>query len=759
MNIIEKLLEKASEEARKRNHEFVCVEHLLYVILKDAEGGKILQNCGALLPRLEKNLINFFNTKVEKVERSPNFEPSHTIGLGRVLQRTILHARYSSAREISIGDLLAAIFTESESHATYFLQIEEITRLDILESIAHDSHVTFGEFVEMQESEGGHLEYSEHSHSPLEDFTVDLIKKAERGEIDPLIGREIELQRCIEILCRRNKNNPLLVGDQGVGKTAIVEGLALKVINKSVPERLQGLKIYSLDIGSLLAGTKYRGEFEERFKGLLKELEKDENALLFIDEIHNAVGAGATSGSTIDIANLLKPVLTGGHLRCIGSTTFEEYKNNFQKDRALARRFSKIDIKEPSIDQAFSILKGLKSYYENHHKLIYSDSALKSAVELSAKYINDKFLPDKAIDVIDEVGAELSLSVERGERKNNTVSVKDVEQAVAKIAQIPPRSVSTSERDRLQELDLKLKEVVFGQDEAINALCKSIRRARAGLRQDHKPIGSFLFAGPTGVGKTEVTKQLAEVLGLQLIRFDMSEYMEKHSVARLIGAPPGYVGYDQGGLLTDAIIRNPHSVLLLDEIEKAHFDLFNILLQVMDNASLTDTTGRKADFRNVIIVMTSNVGSEGIHGNPIGFSSTTTEVGQGAIDKAFRPEFRNRLDMVVKFKPLSDEILEKVVDKFITEIDTQLVNKKVSLTLSTEARSWLAKRGFTPQFGARSIHRLIQSQVMDPLSDELLFGKLKNGGTAEINLENDKIIISCKEPEIKKTKKKKETVS
>jgi ATP-dependent Clp protease ATP-binding subunit ClpA len=524
-----------------------------------------------------------------------------------------------------------------------------------------------------------------------------------------------------------------------------------------VPERLQNLKIYSLDIGSLLAGTKYRGEFEERFKGLLKELEKDEQALLFIDEIHNAVGAGATSGSTIDIANLLKPVLTGGNLRCIGSTTFEEYKNNFQKDRALARRFSKIDIKEPSIDQTFSILKGLKSYYEKHHNLNYTDSALKSAVELSAKYINDRFLPDKAIDVIDEVGAELSLSVERGERKNNTVSVKDVEQAVAKIAQIPPRSVSTSERDRLQELESKLKEVVFGQDEAINALSKSIRRARAGLRQDNKPIGSFLFAGPTGVGKTEVTKQLAEVLGLQLIRFDMSEYMEKHSVARLIGAPPGYVGYDQGGLLTDAIIKNPHSVLLLDEIEKAHFDLFNILLQVMDNASLTDTTGRKADFRNVIIVMTSNVGSEGIHGNPIGFSSTTTEVGQGAIDKAFRPEFRNRLDMVVKFKPLSDEILEKVVDKFITEIDTQLVNKKVSLMLSSEARAWLAKNGFTPQYGARSIHRLIQSQVMDPLSDELLFGKLKNGGIAKIDLENERIIINCtvpqKNPKSKKGKK------
>ncbi len=741
---IEYTLLTAAREAQNRGHEFIVVEHLLFALLQNKQAAHIITECGGKVSVLKNKLEEFFEKNLESVPFEKNVVPQQGLGFQRVLPRAILHHQYSSSKEISAGDMLAALFTETDSHAVYFLNAEGITRLDVLELISHGTDYE-SRFDSPSDGDGGFLDDEEGMDSQptgakeLEKFTTNLNALAARGEIDPIIGRDKEIERTIQILCRRNKNNPLFVGDQGVGKTALANGLALKVHEGLVPDRLKNLKIYSLDLGGMLAGTRYRGDFEKRFKGVISELEKIPGAALFIDEIHTIVGAGATSGGTMDAANLLKPVLTGGKIKCIGSTTFEEYKNHFEKDRALARRFSKVEILEPSIPEAIEILKGLKSHFESHHGVRYSPQAIKAAVELSAKYINERFLPDKAIDVLDEAGAILSLARDVEEGKDLTVKPQHIEKVVARIARIPEQTVGTSEREKLQELETRLKQGVFGQDEALAAVASAIRRARAGLATDSKPTGSFLFTGPTGVGKTEVAKQLAHTLGMELIRFDMSEYMEKHTVARLIGAPPGYVGFDQGGLLTDAIIRHPHAVLLLDEIEKAHPDVFNILLQVMDNATLTDNNGRKADFRNVIIIMTSNVGSEGMFGQPIGFSNSPAQVGQGDIDKMFRPEFRNRLDLIVKFKPLPLEIIEKVVDKFIAEIDAALVQKKSSLILSSSARRFLAEKGYSPQYGARALHRLMQSEIKNPLADALLFGDLKNGGTAKVEVNGEKL--------------------
>ena len=760
---IEQILKASAEEARTRKHEYVCVEHLLYSLLQDDTIGKIVRSSGGSVVRLRKALEDFFADKLKTVTSFLAFDPQPTLGYQRVIQRALLHHEYSSSERLSPGDLLAAIFTEPESHAVHFLKAENLSRLDVLEYLSHGAA---GEEDHEEEDalEDGEDQSSQASvRNPLERYTVNLNKRAEQDLIDPLVGRDNELERIIHVLCRRTKNNPLLVGDQGVGKTAIAEGLALRIVSKSVPERLLGTVVYSLDLGSLLAGTRYRGDFEQRLKAIIEALEKEKNALLFIDEIHNIIGAGATTGGTLDAANLLKPVLTRGVVRFMGSTTFEEYKSHFEKDRALARRFLKIDVREPTVDQTVEILKGLKPRFESFHHVHYSVPALRAAAELSSKFIHDRFLPDKAIDVIDEAGALLSLeqsaaaaaNAEKlaeggapdqspedadGEELNSkipTVRVPHIEKVISRMARIPPRTVNMSDREKLKQLEPLLKQVVFGQDPAIAALCRSIRRARAGLTQEAKPVGSFLFTGPTGVGKTEVVKQLAKTLGLELLRFDMSEYMEPHAVSRLIGAPPGYVGFDQGGLLTDGIIKNPHCVLLLDEIEKAHPDLFNILLQVMDHAALTDNNGRKADFRNVILIMTSNVGSESMHAQPLGFANDKPAVSQGSIDKMFRPEFRNRLDAIIKFASLSSEVAELVVDKFITEIDAQLVHRKASISITSAARSWIAARGYEPQYGARSIHRLIQREIKDRLADELLFGKLSQGGTVVVDVADD----------------------
>ena len=744
-------LQKAADEAKNHRHEYICVEHLLFALLFNDNAASVIKGCGGSVINLRRKLEKFFETKIEKLEID-DYEPQQTIGFQRVIHRSILHAEYSSAKKITAGDLLASIFTETESFAVHFLNQENISRIDVLEYISHGagSEQTIEPDFDFEEEELTGTDPGARSKNALARYTTDLIEKASSGQIDPLVGREKEIERIVHILCRRSKNNPLLVGDQGVGKTAVVEGFAQRVFEGKVPAKLRNLKIYGLDLGSLLAGTRYRGDFEQRLKGIIQELENIKGAVLFIDEIHMIIGAGATSGGTIDAANLLKPLLTKGTVRCIGSTTFEEHKNHFEKDRSLARRFLKVDILEPSIDETVEILKGLKKNFESFHAVKYSLSSLKAAAELSAKYINERFLPDKAIDVIDEAGALLSLaSAEEAQKETKNalrepanmpmIRVSHIEKVVARIARIPARTVNTSDREKLRNLQDELERFVFGQHEALEGLCRAIKRSRAGLSAETKPVGCFLFTGPTGVGKTEVARQLSRSLGLELIRFDMSEYMEKHTVARLIGAPPGYVGFDQGGLLTDAIIKNPHAVLLLDEIEKAHPDLFNILLQVMDHATLTDNNGRKADFRNIILIMTSNVGSENVYGQPIGFGNETQEIGQGAIDKMFRPEFRNRLDMVVKFKSLPLEIVEKIVDKFVTEIDAQLMKKNSNIVMTSAARSWIAKTGYSPLYGARSVYRLIQREVNDRLADEVLFGKLANGGTVTIDMVDNKL--------------------
>lgn len=764
---LELSIQASQREAESRRHEFVCVEHLLFALLHNDDARKVIKGCGGNISKIKKALSEFFDNTMERMPPHVDYTLRAGAGYERVLNRAILHYYESSSKVITAGDLLAAIFTETKSHAAYILQKNGVSRLNVLEFISHknleetlDSSVLHSEdsYGDDSYSEGVYGEDSDDdsfahtkknantrsdaAKNPLESYTRNLTQEAKDGEIDPLIGRELELNRIIHVLSRRNKSNPLLVGDQGVGKTAVIEGLAKRVVAGELPSSLKNLQIYALDLGGLLAGTRYRGDFEQRLKSVVRALENIESAVLFIDEIHTIIGAGATSGGTLDAANILKPVLTRGKIKCIGSTTYEEYKNHFEKDRALARRFSKIEICEPSIEQTVDILKGLKQKFEEHHRVNYTDQALSSAVELSYKYINERFLPDKAIDVIDEAGAHVRMQIVDAE-KVPIVETSDIETTVAQMAKIPSRTVSASDRDKLLRLDEELKQIVFGQNEAIDELCMSIRRARAGLTQERKPIGSFLFAGPTGVGKTEVAKQLASFMGLELIRFDMSEYMEKHTVARLIGAPPGYVGYDHGGLLTDSIIRTPHAVLLLDEIEKAHPDLFNILLQVMDNATLTDSTGRRADFRNVVLIMTTNIGSEALYGQAIGFSNEPQQANMGALLKHFRPEFRNRLTKVVSFKPLQGEIIGRVVDKFVAEIDSQLKAKNANIVLSTEARAWIADKGYSPEFGARSLYRLIQKQIADPLADALLFGNLTSGGVAFVELGKDKLEIRC----------------
>ncbi|MEE9569897.1 MAG: ATP-dependent Clp protease ATP-binding subunit ClpA, partial [Candidatus Binatia bacterium] len=674
-------------------------------------------------------------------------KPQETLGFHRVLQRAILHAQSAEKSEIHGGDLVAAMFREPDSYAAYLLQKQQITRFDVINYISHGISKVAGERepdLAPDEEEEGEGESARPVRDPLEAFTVNLVKQAREGRIDPLIGRENEIERTIHILCRRRKNNPIYVGDPGVGKTAIAEGLALKIYQQQVPDVLKGAVIYALDMGALLAGTKFRGEFEARLKGVLNAIKKQRDAILFIDEIHTVVGAGATSGGSLDASNILKPALASGELRCIGSATYHDYKSYFERDRALARRFQRIEISEPSVDEAYQILQGLKGHYEKHHGVSYTSAALRTAAKLSAKHINDRHLPDKAIDVIDEVGA--SVKVLPPDKRKKTIGPKDIEKIVATMAKIPPRSVSVSDKEQLKNLDRDLKLSVFGQDEAIKTVSSAIKLSRSGLAQPEKPIGCFLFSGPTGVGKTEVAKQLARTLGVEFIRFDMSEYMEKHTVSRLIGAPPGYVGFDQGGLLTDAVTKTPYAVLLLDEIEKAHPDLFSILLQVMDHATLTDNNGRKADFRNIIMIMTTNAGAREISGSPLGFGKISN-VGKGkeAIEKMFSPEFRNRLDAMVSFNSLSPEVIERVVDKFIMELDVQLNEKKVFLHLSPKGRRWLAKRGYDPVFGARPMDRLIQTEIKRSLAEEILFGKLQNGGKVDIDESDDKLTFTYSE--------------
>ncbi len=735
-------IEATIRDAELRRHEYLTVEHILFAILHDEWGINIIENCGGNVEELKAKLEEFFDKHIPKIPEGNNAYPEPTIAFRRVFQTAIDHVRSSEKPEADAGDILSAIFLEKDSYAVHFLKSQGITRLDVLNYISHGiSKVPTETYRERYREETEDREKRPaRKGDVLEQFTVDLVRKAAEGQIDPLVGRERELQRTIHVLCRRRKNNVIFVGEPGVGKTAIVEGLALKIHRGEVPDALKNARIFALDMGSLLAGTKYRGDFEARLKSTIKALESIPDAILFIDEIHTVVGAGATSGGSMDASNILKPILNSGKLRCIGASTYEEYRNYFEKDRALSRRFQKIDIYEPDEKETFRILKGLKSYYEEFHGVKYTDSALKTAVELSSKYINDKFLPDKAIDVIDEAGAFLKLSPLY--KKKKTVGRTEIEAVVSKIARIPKRNVSSSDTERLRDLESELKKVVFGQDEAIHTLVSCIKRARAGLATPDKPIGCFLFTGPTGVGKTEVSKTIASVLGIKFIRFDMSEYMEKHSVSRLIGAPPGYIGFDQGGLLTDSIRKHPHCVLLLDEIEKAHPDIFSILLQVMDYATLTDNSGKKADFRNVILIMTSNAGSSEMSKSVIGFGDRTKDAlskGKDAINKLFSAEFRNRLDAIITFNSLNPEIMKKIVDKFINELQQQLRPKNVTVSLTERAREWLAKNGYDPQYGARPLGRLIQSKIKDVLSEEVLFGRLMRGGNVVIDVEGDSL--------------------
>jgi ATP-dependent Clp protease ATP-binding subunit ClpA len=739
---LEGTLNAALKEAKTRRHEYVCLEHLLYALLQDKDARGAIVNCGGDLDRLRKSLEEFFATHLESLPAGLDQEPQQTIGFHRVLQRAVIHAQSAEKKEINGGNLLIAMFREPDCYAVYLLEEQGITRFDVVNYISHGiSKIGATEEWPQNEEEQSEEEKPARRANPLETFAVNLVAKAQQGTIDPLIGRDDEIERTIHVLCRRRKNNPIYVGDPGVGKTALAEGLALKIHRGEVPEALKDALIYALDMGALLAGTKFRGDFEARLKGVLAGLKKKPNAILFIDEIHTIVGAGATSGGSMDASNILKPALASGELKCIGSTTYHDYKSYFERDRALARRFQKIEIPEPSIDEAYKILQGLKAHYEKHHGVHYSTAALHAAVELSAKHINDRRLPDKAIDVIDEIGAAVKLLPP--DKRKKSIGAKDIEKIVAKIAKIPPRSVSTSDKEQLQNLERDLKLTVFGQDAAIETLASTIKLSRSGLGHPEKPIGCFLFSGPTGVGKTEVAKQLAHIMGIEFIRFDMSEYMEKHTVSRLIGAPPGYVGFDQGGLLTDGINRNPHSVLLLDEIEKAHPDLFNILLQVMDHATLTDNNGKKADFRNVILIMTTNAGAREMSGAPLGFGAPSNAgKGKEAIEKMFSPEFRNRLDAMIVFNSLSMEIIEQVVDKFIMELDQQLNEKRVFLQLTARARRWLAERGYDPSFGARPMARLIQNEIKRVLADEILFGKLTNGGKVEVDEHEGKLAFA-----------------
>jgi ATP-dependent Clp protease ATP-binding subunit ClpA len=731
---------QAITDAKSMRHEYLTLEHLLLALTREPKTQKILVACGANVKRLRQRLEKFLAETVERLPESVNAEPQQTIGIERVLQRAAIHALSAEQKVIEGGDVLVAMFREDESHALFLLQQEGITRLDLLNYLSHG--ISKGPDGEEEGESGGGIGAEEDGGTqkdPLRAYTLNLSVEAEEGRIDPLIGREKELERTIQVLCRRRKNNPIYVGETGVGKTAIAEGLALRIHEEKVPEPLQGAVIYSLDMGSLLAGTKFRGQFEERLKAVLKALQRQPGAILFIDEIHTIVGAGATTGGSMDASNILKPVLASGKLRCIGSTTYQEYKASFERDRALSRRFQKIEVGEPSVEDTVLILQGLKSRYEDHHEVKYDDDAIRAAAELSAKFINDRFLPDKAIDVVDETGAADRL---RGEKeRTHRVTANDVEAVVAKIAKIPQKSVSHSDREALANLEPALKSVIFGQDPAIHELVSAIKLSRSGLRSPEKPIGSFLFSGPTGVGKTELAKQIAKVLGVEFLRFDMSEYSEKHTVSRLIGAPPGYVGFDQGGLLTDAVRKFPYSVVVLDEIEKAHPDLYNILLQIMDHATLTDNNGRKADFRNVVLILTTNAGAREMSSKTIGFGGSLsvidTSKAKEAIERTFTPEFRNRLDGWILFAGLGPETILKVVDKEVGLLQAQLSDKKVTLELTPAARAWLADHGYDPAFGARPMARLVDQSLKKPLAEALLFGALQAGGVARFDVTPD----------------------
>lgn len=738
---LEQTLNEAFKGARVKRHEFMTVEHLLLSLLDNNAALDVLKSCGADLLTLRNELIEFVDATTPLIPETENDrETQPTLGFQRVLQRAVFHVQSSGKKEVTGANVLVAIYSEQESQAVYFLKMQSIARLDIVNFITHGiskvgDDSTSNDSIQSDDIGEG-AEGASDSSNPLEAYATNLNVAAEEGRIDPLVGRDHEVERVTQILSRRRKNNPLLVGESGVGKTAIAEGLAKRIVDGDIPEVLKGSVVYSLDMGALLAGTKYRGDFEKRFKGLLAELKKRDRSVLFIDEIHTIIGAGAASGGVMDASNLLKPLLSSGEIRCFGSTTFQEYRGIFDKDRALSRRFQKVDVNEPTVEDTYKILKGLKSRFEEHHNIKYTDAALRSASELSSRYITDRFMPDKAIDVIDEAGAYQQL-LSPSKRKKQ-LGVHDIEKVVASIARIPPKTISTSDKEQLRKLDGTLKMTVFGQDDAIDALSTSIKLSRAGLSAADKPIGSFLFTGPTGVGKTELCKQLSEAMGIDLIRFDMSEYMERHTVSRLIGAPPGYVGFDQGGLLTEAVTKQPHSVLLLDEIEKAHPEVFNILLQVMDHGTLTDNNGRKADFRNTIIIMTTNAGAEEMSRASIGFTKQDhSSDGMEALKKVFTPEFRNRIDSIIQFSSLSKEVVKTVVDKFLVQLQLQLDDKRVVLNIDDDARAWLAEHGYDEKMGARPMERLIQDKLKKPLAEMVLFGDLSGGGTVNIFVSND----------------------
>ncbi|MBX3492049.1 MAG: ATP-dependent Clp protease ATP-binding subunit ClpA [Parvibaculum sp.] len=740
---LEEGLHRALALANERNHEYATLEHLLLSLVDDQDAAAVMRACNVDMDLLRQQLTNYVDNELSSLVIDDGQESKPTAGFQRVIQRAVIHVQSSGREEVTGANVLVAMFAERESHAAYFLQEQDMTRYDAVNYISHgiakradmtETRPVRGAQEEPEAGERGNRK--ERSTEALDNYCVNLNEKARQGKIDPLIGREREVERTIQILCRRSKNNPLFVGDPGVGKTAIAEGLARRIVKGEVPEVLRNATIFSLDMGTLLAGTRYRGDFEERIKAVIKEIEAYPGAIMFIDEIHTVIGAGATSGGAMDASNLLKPALASGNVRCIGSTTYKEYRQHFEKDRALVRRFQKIDVAEPSVPDTIKILKGLKPYFEDFHKVRYTNDAVKAAVDLSAKYMHDRKLPDKAIDVIDEAGASQMLLPES--RRKKTIGVGEIEAVVATMARIPPKSVSKNDTEKLKDLDTELKRVVFGQDTAIEALAASIKLARAGLREAEKPIGCYLFSGPTGVGKTEVARQLASVLGVEMLRFDMSEYMERHTVSRLIGAPPGYVGFDQGGLLTDGVDQHPHCVLLLDEIEKAHPDLFNILLQVMDHGKLTDHNGKKIDFRNVVLIMTTNAGAADMAKTPIGFARTKrTGDDEDAIKRLFTPEFRNRLDATIPFGHLPEEVIAQVVEKFVLQLEAQLADRNVTIELTPEANKWLATRGYDEQMGARPLARVIQEHIKKPLADEVLFGRLVKGGHVRVAVKDD----------------------